>query len=277
MLVELTARRLVKPWGRRDLPAIYGCAPALEPLGEIWFERPQDGDHDALLVKYLFTSEPLSIQVHPADSSAPSGEPHGKDEAWLILEAARGARIGLGFRGKYSKDAIAQAAEDGSLEQLIDWRQAAPGDVYYSPAGTVHALGAGLTLIEIQQNFDLTYRLFDYGRDRELHLEAALAALDPESRPEPSFPEPISDRRCVLARGAKFTVEKLGAGLVGTLCASPDQPLWLVPLGAGVECGNMRLGVPSVWIAEGSVPLEIRAGGSLLVAYSGNAIRQILK
>jgi mannose-6-phosphate isomerase len=193
------------------------------------------------------------------------------------LEAAPGARIGLGFRGKYSKDAIAQAAEDGSLEQLIDWRQAAPGDAYYSPAGTVHALGAGLTLIEIQQNFDVTYRLFDYGRDRELHLEAALAALDPESRPERSSPEPVSDRRFVLARGPKFTLEQLDAGLAGTLCASLDQPLWLVPLGAGVECGDMRLGVPSAWIAEGPVPLEIRAGGSLLVAYSGNEIRQILK
>jgi mannose-6-phosphate isomerase len=248
-----------------------------DPLGEIWFERPQGNRQDALLVKYLFTSEPLSIQVHPADSAAhATRQSCGKDEAWLILEAAPGAKIGLGFQDSYSKDRIARAAADGSLAQLMDWRPVAAGDVYYSPAGTVHSLGAGLALIEIQQNIDLTYRFFDYGRNRELHLEAALAAANLASRPTRSHPEPISESRTVLARGAKFTVEKLGAGSVGTLGASRDQPLWLVPLGAGVESGTVRLEVPGVWIAEAPVPLSIAAEGALLVAYSGNKIRRIL-
>jgi mannose-6-phosphate isomerase len=276
MVIQLRTTQLTKPWGRHNIPSIYGLAEAVEPLGEIWFERPQEGLRDALLVKYLFTSERLSIQVHPNDStSRAAGRLHGKDEAWIVLEAAPGAEIGLGFQKNYSKKTIAKAALEGSLPNLLKWRAVAPGDVFYSPAGTIHSIGAGLTLVEIQQNVDLTYRLFDFGRDRELHIEEALEAVNVESRPEPSRPKPVSKGRIILARGTNFVVEKIEADTIGVLHASKAHPLWLVPLGAGVKLGTTQLPVPSVWIAEDSVPLGLHEG-PLLVAYSGSKVRRIL-
>src|SRR5687767_1475769 len=100
---KLTARRVEKVWGRRDLPAIFGGAyRGEEPLGEIWFEAPDEAE---LLVKYLFTSEKLSIQVHPGDDAAiRDGLGRGKDEAWIILKAEPGAVIGVGLREPVSKD-----------------------------------------------------------------------------------------------------------------------------------------------------------------------------
>jgi mannose-6-phosphate isomerase len=122
-----------------------------------------------LLAKYIFTSDRLSIQNHP-------GGPQGKEECWLVIAAEPGASLGIGLREELSRDAIRAAALDGSIVDLLAWQPVRPGDLYYIPAGTVHAIGAGVSLIEVQQANDVTYRLFDYGRPRELHLDAALAA-----------------------------------------------------------------------------------------------------
>lgn len=138
-------------------------------IGEVWFT---DGKDLPLLAKYIFTSEALSIQVHPDDEQARArGLAEGKAECWYILEAEPGAVLGLGLTRKLTADELRSAALDGSIEQLINWRPVRAGDFIFVPPGTIHAIGAGLSLLEFQQNVDVTYRLYDYGRPRELHLD----------------------------------------------------------------------------------------------------------
>lgn len=167
-------RMVEKVWGRTALPAPF-AAPAGERVGEIWFEPPPELPQ--VLVKYLFTSEKLSVQVHPSDANALPGEA-GKEECWLVLDAEPGAQLAIGFNRQVTSAQIAAAARDGSIETLLTWHDAQAGDVYFLPAGTVHAIGPGLALVEVQQNSDTTFRLYDYGRPRELHLERALAVAE---------------------------------------------------------------------------------------------------
>jgi mannose-6-phosphate isomerase len=131
---------------------------AAEKIGEVWFEGPPK---PPLLIKFLFTTEPLSVQVHP----------EGKTEMWHILAAEPGAKIAAGFRETISVERLRASALSGEIVELLEWFEARPGDTFFIPAGTVHAIGAGLVLCEIQQHSDTTYRLFDYGRPRELHLD----------------------------------------------------------------------------------------------------------
>jgi mannose-6-phosphate isomerase len=135
-----------KPWGRGALPAIFPDTGGRR-IGEIWFSD----EHDLpLLVKYIFTSERLSIQVHPNDAQASArGLARGKSECWLILDADEGATIGLGMKRDVPSEELRCSALDGSIEQLLDWRPAKPGDFFFVPAGTVHAIGAGISLLEL--------------------------------------------------------------------------------------------------------------------------------
>ncbi len=239
-------------WGRTDLPAGFPRLDADLPVGEIWFEPPADA---ALLVKYLFTAERLSIQVHPDDEAARAiGLPRGKDEAWFILDAEPGARIGLGLTRAVSRAALRAAALDGSIETLLDWRPVRPGELLYSPAGTIHAIGGGISLIEIQQNLDLTYRLYDYGRPRELHLDEGVAVADPG----PWTPAPAPEDRRVLAAGGAFRVERWRQG--GTL----RGPAAVVPLEAAGRIGGEPLATGAAWHVEDAV--EIAGEGIDLLA-----------
>jgi mannose-6-phosphate isomerase len=242
---RLERRHVERVWGVRDLPEAFAPpAPTAEPIGEIWFEDDAGGTA-GLLVKYLFTSERLSVQVHPDDEAARArGHPRGKDEAWYIVDAAPGARIGLGLTHQVSKEALRAAARDGTIETLLDWRPVGAGDLIYSPAGTIHAIGAGLTLIEIQQNLDLTYRLYDYGRPRELHLEEALAVADRG----PWSPD---------GTAGAFTVERWGAGEAG------DETV-VVPLANAGTIDGAPLEAGTVWRVEGRARIE---GADALVAY----------
>ncbi len=171
---QLTTRMVEKVWGRDTLPAPFR-APAGTRIGEIWFEPPPE--MPVLLVKYLFTSEKLSVQVHPSNANALPGEA-GKEECWLVLDAEPGAKLAIGFVEPCLRERIEAAARDGSIEQLLTWHEVAAGDIFYLPAGTVHAIGPGLSLVEVQQNSDTTFRLYDYGRPRELHLDRAMAVAD---------------------------------------------------------------------------------------------------
>ncbi|MBU1254844.1 class I mannose-6-phosphate isomerase [Qipengyuania sp. DY56-A-20] len=172
----LATRSVAKVWGRTQLPAPFARIES-EPVGEIWFE-PGALLPD-ILIKYLFTSARLSVQVHPRAGEAGAGVP-GKDECWLVLDAEPGARLAIGFDRPITRAAMRTAALDGSIAERLVWHEAAPGDFFYLPAGTVHAIGAGISLIEVQQNTDITYRLFDYGRPRDLHLDQALAVASGE-------------------------------------------------------------------------------------------------
>ena len=261
--IRLTPRRVEKVWGRRDLPAAFGSvAPDAEPVGEIWFEDPRGG-RPALLIKYLFTSEKLSVQVHPDDALArEQGLPSGKDEAWFVLAAEPGAVIGLGLTHAVDKATLRSAALDGTIEGLVDWRPVHAGETFYSAAGTVHAIGPGLQLVEVQQNADVTYRLYDYGRPRELHLEEAVAAAHPVPWREPDRPgEPI------LAKGGKFTLERRRGPHSSGLDASPARPAWLIPLQGGGSVDGAVLEAGEVWLVEGRVSLELDLRADVLVAH----------
>ncbi|HEV2568155.1 class I mannose-6-phosphate isomerase [Sphingomonas sp.] len=258
--VKLNAHAVEKPWGRPRLLPSFKAFETAEPIGEIWFD--QSGDPE-LLVKYLFTNERLSVQVHPGDAAAQAaGFSRGKDEAWLILDAAPDSTIALGPRRPVSPDEFRTAAMDGSIVDLLDWVPVKAGDFIYSPAGTVHAIGAGLTLIEIQQNLDLTYRLFDYGRPRELHLEdgAAVSVL------RPFAPVPAPEEGDLLARGPKFVVERLEA--IERRLHAPKGALLAPITGVGSVDGK-RFGAGECWAVTDESCISVPEGSSALLAYPG--------
>jgi mannose-6-phosphate isomerase len=271
---RLATRRVEKVWGRTDLPPAFGpVAPDGDPVGEVWFEDPRGGEPE-LLVKYLFTSERLSIQVHPDQEAGRAlGRKTGKDEAWLVVRAEPEACIAIGLREPLTKDQLRAAAADGRIEDLVDWRTAGPGDSYYSPGGTVHALGPGLTVIEVQQNCDVTYRLYDYGRPRELHLDEAVEVAD--ARPYQALLEPytLTDGRQILADGPGFVLERWRQSGSGFLDAAPGRPIWLVMIGGGGRLDGQALRPGSAWLVDSSVELVLDGQADLLVAYPGKGIR----
>ena len=275
-VVSLVRKQVEKPWGRHHLWPGFDDIPAdRAAVGEIWFETPpglgvEDPD---LMIKYLFTSEKLSVQVHPGDADARArGQRRGKSEAWQILSAAPHAAIALGTVRPMTRTELRGAAEDGSIQNLIDWRPVKAGDFYYSPAGTVHAIGPGLVLVEIQQNVDLTYRLYDYGRPRELHLDDGVAVAQPVPYVAPFEPSDLAPGRRLQHAGGAFVVERWTASLAGTLAASPVRPVWLVPLGGRGRVGNKAIGAGGVWLAHASVPFALAPGIDMLVAYSGGEV-----
>lgn len=200
-------------WGSRDLSVIYPHKTARkggefeQPIGEVWLtgdqcrvangelagqtlsdvtkkfgrellgDAPRFDSHFPLLLKFLFPKEKLSVQVHPDDDGAQKiGQPCGKTECWYVLAAEPGAQVGLGLKPGVTKEQIEAAITDKTLEQLMNWIDVKPGEMIYVDAGTIHAIGPGSILVETQQNSDTTYRLYDYGRPRELHVKQGLEA-----------------------------------------------------------------------------------------------------
>lgn len=274
---RLTTKRVEKPWGRRDLwPAFDPVPEGGEAVGEIWFEVPggKDGSTSGpeLLIKYLFTSDRLSVQVHPDDAAAQAkGYPRGKDEAWVILAAEPHASIAIGTLNPMTNDELRQASLDGSIEKLLDWKAVKKDDSFYTSAGTVHAIGPGLTLVEVQQNVDLTYRLYDYGSGRELHLDEGVAVSNPVPYVAPYKAHDIASGREVLADGPKFVLERWRGSGSGTL-RSDGRPLWLVPLsGKGsIDGGPFEAG--GAWLADSETALSLEEGCDMLVAYPGSGV-----
>jgi len=262
---RLTRRHVERIWGVRELPAAFAPAtPPSAPIGEIWFGDETDAGED-LLVKYLFTSERLSVQVHPDDAAGRAlGHRSGKDEAWYILSAEPRATIGLGLTRPLSIEELRAASLDGRIETLLDWRPVAAGDLFYSPAGTIHAIGGGLSLIEIQQNLDLTFRLYDYGRPRELHVEEAVAVADPRPWSPPFEPLDIAPGRAILAAGGAFVVERW------TTSGEAIGEAIIVPLASGGSIGGNALEAGTVWRIDGRTAFE---AGDVLAAYPGDEVR----
>lgn len=249
---QLATRMVEKVWGRDTLPAPF-AAPQGTWIGEIWFEPPPEVPQ--VLVKYLFTSEKLSVQVHPSDATAREGEA-GKEECWLVLDAEPDARLAIGFTRKVTPAEIAAAAEDGTIEALLEWHPAKPGDLFYLPAGTVHAIGPGLSLVEVQQTSETTFRLYDYGRPRELHLERALAVASgtPYGR---EHRRSIADGP-VLVDGPHFRLDRIeGAPDAATLAAYPGA-LLVLPLAGEVTAkdGSARAGAGECLVAGGLDSLD---------------------
>lgn len=197
-----------RPWGTRDLSPIYPNHQFAEKIGEAWLtgdacktangplrgkslaelssqfgrnflgEAAPDADRFPLLLKFLFPREKLSVQVHPDDEAArQKGQPCGKTECWYVAQAAPGAQVALGLKPGVTRVEFEQAIREQRAEELLHWINIFAGEMIYVAGGTVHTLGPGSIIVETQQPSDTTYRLYDYGRPRELHLEEGLAAL----------------------------------------------------------------------------------------------------
>lgn len=264
--MKLPTRIVEKPWGRTDIPLSFGDFGGRR-IGEIWFEDP-DGDLAPLMVKFLFTTERLSIQVHPDDDAARAAAmPRGKEECWLVLDAQDDAELGVGLKAPSSAEALRNAALDGSIVDLIDWRPARAGDFIYNAAGTIHAIGAGLMVVEVQQNVDCTYRLYDYGRERQLHLDAGLAVARTEPHDDPRDCRIRDDASQRLVSGPHFhLIRSVGPIDPGTLPA--DQGRYtIVPLGYGCTVGGEALSLGEGAIIDTLGKLDLQAGASALIAW----------
>jgi mannose-6-phosphate isomerase len=236
--MKLAPRQVAKPWGKADIPAPFSST-GPDKIGEIWFEA-EDAEPLALIVKYIFTSQKLSIQVHPGDAYARTiGLSGGKDECWLVLDAEPGSTLGIGLVRNLTGNELRAAALDGSIEQLLVWHPVARGDFFYIPAGTIHAIGAGLSLIEIQQNADVTFRLYDYGRPRELHLDQGIAVANAAPYRHKLARQIDLDTDQMLVDGPLFGLRLTGSApetLEGTgpLLVIPIEGSVSVPTAAGV-------------------------------------------
>jgi mannose-6-phosphate isomerase len=287
-------------WGVRDLAPWYDHKISDQPIGEVWLsgndcvvdngplvgktldavfhERREEllGESGAyqerfpLLMKVLFPREKLSVQVHPGDEMARQhGEPHGKTECWYVLEADPGAAVALGLRPGTSLPEVKAAIENHTLENLLQAVPVKKDDMIFVDAGTVHAIFPGVVILETQQNSDMTYRLYDYGRPRELHLKDGLQAirLDTEAGPVAAKMEPASGSQSV-AGGREILVQSKYFRVDRTRLANAkmtqdfslpagkkSSTVQLVFVGAGA--GQLH--------SEGQAPILLHRGGLAVV------------
>lgn len=168
------------------------------------------------LIKLIDAKKALSIQVHPDDSFALSREgQYGKTEMWIVLEREEGAFLYFGFQKDYTEEEIRRAIEEENFPSLLCKVMVEPGDVFFIPAGTVHAIGAGILLAEVQQNSNLTYRVYDYGRKdaqgntRELHVEKALEVMDRKQLS--AYRQEVFKKQGTKAAGKNVYLERIGS------------------------------------------------------------------
>jgi len=229
--LRLTPSWHEKIWGCYDLAPLFPRPD--RRIGEVWFAS-QDSP---ILVKFLFTSDKLSVQVHPDDAYALAHENSpGKTEMWYVLGARPGSAVALGLTQRLSPDRLREASAAGDIERYLRWFPVQAGDVIFNPPGTLHSIGAGVALCEVQQNSDLTYRLYDFGRlgsdglPRPLHIDKALAVLRQDAHPGPC--RPTSD---ALAACEHFVVERMRRDAPGHYVPHAARPNLLIFLeGAGV-------------------------------------------
>ena len=248
-----------RPWGVRDLRPMYTRV-AKEPIGESWltwddnriangpfggrklgeiarqYRRELVGsaavyeDRFPLLVKFLFPAEKLSVQVHPDDAGARRvGQPCGKTECWYVVDAKPGAQVALGLSAGVTIEEFEASIREGCAEELLNWINVRPGDMLYVGAGTVHTIGGGMILVETQQASDITYRLYDYGRQRELHIKDGIAAIKLNTRAGKVVRQ-NRDGSNVLVRSPFFQVEKLKLSGPFSGSVSPESPHIIVAI-----------------------------------------------
>ena len=263
MLLE--TKTVEKPWGKDRLPAPFE-SPAGQRIGEIWFVPPPELPQ--LLVKYLFTSEKLSVQTHPSDAQteAKGLGRQGKEECWLVIDAEPGATLGIGFDAPIDADTMRAAAIDGSIEQRMTWHPVKPGDFFYIPANTVHAIGPGCAIIEIQQNSDITYRLYDYGRPRELHLDEGMAVAkgEPYDMAMSSYAGHGSD--VGLVDGPYFRLDQLAGDPDPAISARYRGPLLVIPREGDVTVDGETVSPGQCALAREIDAVGFAPGGTCLIA-----------
>ena len=230
-----------KIWGSTELQPWFPNQ--TDKIGEVWFPAGE------LLIKFLFTTENLSVQVHPDDAYAAEHEnSRGKTEMWYILRADADAKVALGFVDSLMPEEAQELSRTGEIMDRLAWHTARAGDTFFTPAGTVHAIGKGLALCEIQQNSDVTYRIFDYGRPRELHIERAIDVSEWTCHPGPAETQvtapgveelvrcghfatvKVHAREATNVRGDQFAIVLEGSGTIG---GDAFQPGTVWELGTG--------------------------------------------
>jgi mannose-6-phosphate isomerase len=292
MPFRLRPELVERVWGSHDLRPWYEVQ-SEKAIGEAWLTGdaclvetgPLAGEtlfaafgKFPLLVKMLFPQDKLSVQVHPDDadaarlgavaasaSAASISKVEAKTECWYILHAEPGASVALGLRPGVDTAAVRAAIEDGTLEALVEQVPVSAGDMVYVPAGTIHAIGPGVVILEIQQNSDTTYRLYDYGRPRELHLEKGLGVLKLETEAGKVAAKAIEGgvqlSGTELIRVPHFTVERYevtGAEL--EFAAAGGAQVVIALEGEGVVRG------------EGG-EVALKAGEAVVVPHGGFAVR----
>lgn len=235
---RIEPRFVGRVWGWNDLRPWYDKVANGEPIGEVWLtgddclvatgphcgkrlaeifkEEPEAmlgedvaSSDSPLLIKVIFAREKLSVQVHPDDRLAQKyGQPRGKTECWYALAAEDGARVAVGVKAGVSLETVKAGIDNGTLEESLNMLPVHGGDLIFVDAGTVHAIWPGSVLLETQQNSDITYRMYDYGRGRELHIERSLEATR-LSTGAGKVPARVLDDRTVLVESPYFTVEKI--------------------------------------------------------------------
>jgi mannose-6-phosphate isomerase len=286
MALELARKQAMpRPWG------VSHCSPWMKvehdggPIGEIWYERASLSESKeqistetpatpALLLKLLFTSQPLSIQVHPDDKYARSkGLANGKSEAWYVLQAAPGAAVANGLDQKLTAEQLRTSVDDGSIAERIVWHSVSVGDAVSVPAGTIHAIGPGLVLAEIQQRSEATYRLFDHGRQRELHIDDAIAVADTGTAQALSVPTHLDRERTILVRSSHFVFERLEFAPDQTWWMNADRETWLLVINGGAIAGSFGLQLgDAIFALSERVGIRVGKHGLVaLVAYTGDS------
>jgi mannose-6-phosphate isomerase len=275
MAIEHASAQIVpKPWGSTDLRPWSESGREDVAVGELWFERPGGAAPvPALLLKLLFTKEPLSIQVHPDDAFARSiGLDHGKSEAWYIVSATPGAEVGVGLKQPLTPPQLRTSIEDGSILDLVRWLPVAKDDVIFVPAGTIHAIGAGLVVAEIQQRSNATFRLHDHGRGRELHVDDAVAAAHTRPADDQCAPQRLTDARTLLIASPHFVLERFELRPESTWELHAEHETWLLVLEGRARVGLTNLlGGEAVFLDADRAGIEVAASGLKgLLAYVGS-------
>jgi mannose-6-phosphate isomerase len=270
-------------WGRHDLRPWYTDTGTTQRVGEAWLTGPQclvetgpftgrtlaevsadSGAEFPLLVKLLFPNEKLSVQVHPDDAQARvMGETRGKTECWYVVEAEPGAAVALGLKPGVEIEQIAASVTDGTMESLLEWVPVSVGEMLFVDAGTVHAIGPGVVLLETQQTSDVTYRLFDYGRPRELHLEKGLQVIKTKTAAGKVVPRAM-DGFTRLIEQQYFVVDRFEVPS-GNTTTTLDGPGCLVGL---VGEGVVQYGDAEVELKPGQAIVVPTGSGEIVVSGS---------
>jgi len=263
-----------RPWGARDLSPVYPGHRCEKPIGEVWLtsdqnrvangplagrtlgelckqygrelvgESARETERFPLLIKFLFPREKLSVQVHPDDEVARRiGQPCGKTECWYVLAADPGAQVALGLKPGVTREQLARAIQEVRAEELLNWVKICPGEMIYVDAGTVHTIGPGSILVETQQNSDTTYRLYDYGRPREIHVQQGLAATKERTRAGK-----IKHDGATMVASSSFLVEKFALKKARCFEAAHSPQIFIALEGSGTTDVQ---GGPAVSLARG--------------------------
>jgi mannose-6-phosphate isomerase len=284
-------------WGVETLPAWYPQPTPGHPIGEAWLTaetcvaasgpfagkslaelaglHPEafantSGKGFPLLIKTLFPREKLSVQVHPNDAEALAlGQPRGKTECWYVLSADPGATVAVGFREPLTLAEVRDAIAARTLEDKLAYIPVKAGDMVFVDAGTVHAIGPGMVVLETQQYSDVTYRLYDYGRPRELHIDAGLAVSRTTSAAGLVPPTPMAGFTR-LATSAYFVVDHFKLTSTPAPLGAPTRLQMLFALTEGVSVDSVS---GSIDLTAGSIVILPAEAVEYTLSGEGEVIR----